>query len=889
MKKKVSFIALGFLLTSSSLNAQYQIDLRNVTSVPLTQLPFGHSGPKGKEIRVNNLYMEEGGVPVLPVMGEFHYNRIDSRYWKDALLKMKASGVNIVSTYVLWLLHEETEGKQSWDGNNDLRYFIELCKEIGLKVHLRIGPYCNAEILNGALPDWIAQNHLFRARTNDPLYLEYVRKWYRSIFHQVNKLLYKDGGPVMAVQLENEYVTKGMVISHLMNLKRIAVEEGFDVPLYSMTHWLDSEYPKGEIVPYAGFYIETPWVTNGREMTPPTAFEFFTYNRVSDNIGTDIVKVEGEIESLGGAACESPFFTCEIGVGTTTFYNRRAVVPEEMAGENINLRLGCGANLMGYYMYVGGTNPVGKKNVFANNPSIGYDYQAPIREFGTLGVVMKETKKLNYFMNDYGRELAPKSAYLPLSNRNRDNLQWAVRSDGNAGFIFCSNYLYKHDRKDYKKVQFDIWLKEGLLKIPRNKTTVRNGAYFLWPFNMDLKGVQLKYATVQPICKHTEGRVNSFFFFADDGIPGEYMLHADSIRGINIVGGKCKKENDSYFISITEPGKGCVVSVVKTNGEEIRLITLREEDSDYLWKGVKDGTDFVAITRSSLIYDHDSIVIMDERPEQEIWLYQPETSSFIKQIFTHKKDEARQGHFFLLPPMNEAGWIYSSQEEPHLRRTFVSESLSDIREATLRCLSRDSLTCFFNGTPVKLRSLKEYSMADVTPLFKSGKNDIGFGLKGQNGVLAEIEITYKNGERVLWNTDNTWLSGKGNAPVIVRNDSDRPTSYAPEEHIAIYEYAPSLAKTERELRLKIGFVGNMATAYIGGRMVNNCYYDGTEWTLGLSRYKDLLRYDPLIVKVRGFHSTDEQIYFESFANPREAVFPKIKNSYETQEYRYVIR
>lgn len=149
----------------------------------------------------------------------------------------------------------------------------------------------------------------------------------------------------------------------------MAVEIGFDVPLYSMTHWMDSEYPKGEIVPYAGFYIEAPWMTSGKEEMPTSNFEFFTYNRLSDNIGTDIIKIEGDVESLNGENNDSPFFTCEIGVGSTTFRHRRAVVPEELAGEMINLRLGCGVNLMGYYMYVGGSNPVGEKEL-SNLPAL---------------------------------------------------------------------------------------------------------------------------------------------------------------------------------------------------------------------------------------------------------------------------------------------------------------------------------------------------------------------------------------------------------------------------------------------------------------------------------------------------------------------------------------
>ena len=156
----------AYSLIAGAISAQHTIDLSKVSPPAVNYLQMGHSGPAGKEIRINNLYMEESGIPQLPVMGEIHYNRMDQRYWRDALLKMKASGIDIVATYCIWSLHEEFEGELSWEGHLNLRRFVELCKELDLKVHLRFGPYCNAEIKNGGLPDWIVENkNLKPART----------------------------------------------------------------------------------------------------------------------------------------------------------------------------------------------------------------------------------------------------------------------------------------------------------------------------------------------------------------------------------------------------------------------------------------------------------------------------------------------------------------------------------------------------------------------------------------------------------------------------------------------------------------------------------------------------------------------------------------------------
>lgn len=879
-------VAILFSLSALSLSAQYQMDLSTLKPPTLEYLNMGNPGPKGKEIRVNNLYLDQGGVPQLPVMGEFHYGRMNPEYWKDALLKMKASGVNIVSTYCLWSLHEEREGELSWKGHLDLHRFVTLCKEVGLMVHLRFGPYCNAEIVNGGLPFWLINNKQVKTRSNDPLYLVYVRRWYEAVYKQVEGLLYKNGGPIMGLQLENEYVASGQIVPHLTTLKRMAVEIGFDVPVYSMTHWMDSEYPKGEIVPYAGFYIEAPWTTSGKNEMPTSNFEFYTYNRLSDNIGTDIIKLEGDVESLSGENNDSPFFTCEVGVGSTTFYPRRAVIPEELAGETINLRLGCGANLMGYYMYVGGTNPVGKLRTFeSSGPRVSYDYQAPIRETGTLGTVMQETKKYNYFMNDFGTALAPAVAYLPRTNQDRNNLQWAIRSKDNSGYLFCSNILYRHERQDFKNVQFQLKLKGETLRIPSQKVTVYGGTYFLWPFNQTMGNVLLKYATLQPICSMQEEKEQTFFFFEDDQIGGEYLFESSNIQHVKVNNAVCKKQKNGYFVNQLKPGKDCVVTIIKKDGTIVRFVTLAEEESDQLWKGKLKGEEFVALTTSSLIYDEDQITLIDDEMQTEVSMYSH--GEFTTRRF---KGEERilKAQNRLLCPMENSCFIRPS-EGKEVRRTFHLNRFAQVQHAWLRLSGSKNVRFILNGKEVEMTSLGAYQRADIGRLIQKESNELSLAWEGDASVasIAEVEILMSNGERILWNTDDTWTSADGNSPAVVEKDIDRPQAFAPEEHLAVYEInAPAPLAGEEETRLYVRYKGDVANAYLNGQLVADNFYDGTDWIISLSRQQEALEVNPMVIRITGLQNADVPIYFEKQVDPQRCVYPVLDGVEVKQEYRF---
>ncbi len=132
------------------------IDARNAGIRVRPALPsLQGSNPRGDTIAFTNSSLTFNGKPWLAVMGEIHYARLRRETWRDELLKMKAGGIDIASTYVFWIHHEEERGVFDWTGDRDLRSFVQECGHAGLSAVVRVGPFCHGEVRNGGLPDWL--------------------------------------------------------------------------------------------------------------------------------------------------------------------------------------------------------------------------------------------------------------------------------------------------------------------------------------------------------------------------------------------------------------------------------------------------------------------------------------------------------------------------------------------------------------------------------------------------------------------------------------------------------------------------------------------------------------------------------------------------------------
>ncbi|MDE6181296.1 MAG: glycosyl hydrolase, partial [Phocaeicola sp.] len=501
-----------------------------------------------------------------------------------------------------------------------------------------------------------------------------------------------------------------------------------------------------------------------------------------------------------------------------------------------------------------------------------------------LGTVMQETKKYNYFMNDFGTSLAPAVAYLPTSNQKRENLQWAVRKYGNSGYLFCSNYLYKHSKRDYKNVQFSIKLEDETIRIPQKKTTVKDGTYFLWPLNQNLGNLWLKYSTTQPVCSLKETNSDTYFFFEDDEIAGEYLITDKNVRNIEVQNGALKKEKGHYFINQLAAGKECVITVTKTDNKVVRLVTLTEEESDHIWKGNIQGMDFVAISDASLIYDTDKITLISEQSSTEIWMYKE--GAFKRQSFRSAPHDL-QASFISVTPMMDSRQITPSDGNI-VKRNFMLQTFSKVERAYLRYATSGTARCLINQKEVPATSMGDYSYANVTELIQNGTNAIAFRLSDGKEIAAEIEILLKNGKRILWNTDKTWLS-ENNKPVVATVGQTPSFAFAPEEHLAVYEIkAPAAACNDEETRIYISYKGDVANAYLNGNLIGDSFYDGTDWILSLSRLKAPIETNPMVIRIDGLKSADTPIYFEKNVVPKDCVVPTLSDVQIKQEYRFEV-
>jgi beta-galactosidase len=287
--------------------------------------------------------------------GAIHYFRVVPEYWEDRLLKLKACGFNTVETYVPWNLHEPQENAFNFEGLADIERFITLAGQLGLHVIVRPSPYICAEWEFGGLPAWLLQYSYMKLRCMDATYLQKVDRYYDELIPRLTPLQSTNGGPIIAMQIENEYGSYGNDTAYLTYLRDGLTKRGVDVLLFT------SDGPEDGML--QGGTIPGTLATVNFGSRPEEAFEKFREYRADEPLMC--------MEYWNGWFDHwlKPHHTRDAGDVADVF--------------NRMLRAGASVN---FYMFHGGTN-----FGFYNGANFGekyeatitsYDYDSPLSECG---------------------------------------------------------------------------------------------------------------------------------------------------------------------------------------------------------------------------------------------------------------------------------------------------------------------------------------------------------------------------------------------------------------------------------------------------------------------------------------------------------------------------
>ena len=173
------------------------------------------------------------GEKIVLRVGEIHPTRVPRAYWRHRLQMCKAMGLNTVSVYVFWNYHERENGTFTWEGMGDLPEFCRIAQEEGLWVLLRPGPYVCSEWEMGGLPWWLLKHEDIALRSRDPRFMKEVEQYMREVGRVFGDLQVTRGGPILMVQVENEYGFYGNDAEYMGELREVFIEAGFDVPLFA--------------------------------------------------------------------------------------------------------------------------------------------------------------------------------------------------------------------------------------------------------------------------------------------------------------------------------------------------------------------------------------------------------------------------------------------------------------------------------------------------------------------------------------------------------------------------------------------------------------------------------------------------------------------------------
>lgn len=430
-----------------------------------------------------------------------HYTRVPKELWRDRLTKLKQAGFNTIETYVFWNYHEPVEGQVDMSLFEE---FLKVVHETGLWLIARVGPYVCAEWNAGGFPDWIIAKQ-FPLRSDHPESVRTSKNWYSHVLPVVHKNMITRGGPVILVQIENEYdywkLPNLQKLNYMTALAESAWKNGIDVPLI------------------------TNWCKQARENSDPVmaqimdTCDFYPRWDVVQGTAPGLAKLRKQEPT-------SPVSVAELQGGWfSQFGGRLSVDQEGISGAQFNALtktvIENAATYFSIYMGHGGTN----FDWAGRGLTTSYDYAAPLREPGGLWDKYYAAHRLGSFLSKFGPLVARSKNALNAVTSSNHRVSASLRTHGNSGVLFLRNNV---DFAQSFSLTLHLPGSSGqAVQIPEHgKLTISSHDMKLLALNLELLAAKIHYCTSELLTYGELGGRSWLAVYDDPNSLVEIAFHA---------------------------------------------------------------------------------------------------------------------------------------------------------------------------------------------------------------------------------------------------------------------------------------------------------------------------------------------------------------------------
>ncbi len=471
----------------------------------------------------------------------FHYPRCPRELWRDRLVKLKHVGFNAIQSYVFWNYHEPVEGQVDMSEFED---FVKLVGLFGFWMIVRPGPYVCAEWDAGGFPHWIIGRQ-FPLRSASPKSIATSQHWYNSVLPVIKRHTITNGGPIILIQIENEYddwpLPAAEKMRYITALAEMVWKAGIDIPIF------------------------TNWCKQARDNSDPVMARIFDtcdfyphWNIVAGTVP--------RLEQLRRQEPDSPVSIAELQGGWfSQFGGKLSVNQHGINGAQLNALtktvLAHGVTYFSYYMGFGGTN----FDWAGKTITTTYDYAAPVREPGGLWEKYYDARGICASLANFEKILARAQVAAGASSSN-PQVSVTLRANGKSGVLFV--------RENANAEQsFTMSFPDPASASQRTIYVPREGSLALGPRAMKMLPVQvpiagghLRYSTAELLLSSLQGQLSYVVLYDEPGAAVEFALAADS---------KPEIEGETAYQHWDAAQKSAIIGATLDKDEKVLLVNKR--------------------------------------------------------------------------------------------------------------------------------------------------------------------------------------------------------------------------------------------------------------------------------------------------------------------------